>query len=450
MISDDPPINLHLFIQGRHEDVQLLVTKEHFPKVKAAVCEILKEVDTKRSRLELNFPSPSDYAKTIVAKKGICDHRFFSDLHVGLQVRAFGNFMTSMKSEEVVESKYCRVASTLMLSMSGAFDSEKERIKAFKEKIQGLGQMFRLETAEGPRYRTDCTVKVEGRPLSNWEFNNEFFHNSTCPVSQNNAYFVHLNKEYDSSSPMLLVSVVGCHYLQVFGATWNGHKCVCIDPLCSPISLLFVPRDPNDGVLKLARLLSVMDKTMGELTKEDGIDARGPYWTYNGRLKYNKNLKSLSWLFEATLDGKDEVVVKFVRHHYGEAVHKCLADAGFAPKLIDCCLLPGGWYAVVMEKLNGHSIFTTTVSESDIKRSLRTAVELMHGNNYVHGDLRPQNFLIVDRSIRVLDFDWADKENTATYPPELNENSAWHHEVCPGGEIRKAHDMHLINSISWE
>ena len=30
------------------------------------------------------------------------------------------------ENEEVVDSKYCRVASTLMLSMSGAFDSEKE------------------------------------------------------------------------------------------------------------------------------------------------------------------------------------------------------------------------------------------------------------------------------------------------------------------------------------
>ena len=66
---------------------------------------------------------------------------------------------------------------------------------------------------------------------------------------------------------MLLVSVVGCHYLQVFGAVWNGHRCVCIDPLCSTISLVFVPCDPNNGVSKLVRLLSVINKMMGELTK---------------------------------------------------------------------------------------------------------------------------------------------------------------------------------------
>ena len=60
---------------------------------------------------------------------------------------------------------------------------------------------------------------------------------------------------------MLLVNIVGCHHLQVFGVTWNGERCMCVDPLYSPVSLLFVPRDPVKGVSKLARLLSVMDNT---------------------------------------------------------------------------------------------------------------------------------------------------------------------------------------------
>ena len=67
---------------------------------------------------------------------------------------------------------------------------------------------------------------------------------------------------------MLLANVVGCHHLQVFGVTWNGGRCMCVDPLYSPVSLLFVPRDPVKGVSKLARLLSVMDKTMNELVVE--------------------------------------------------------------------------------------------------------------------------------------------------------------------------------------
>ena len=101
---------------------------------------------------------------------------------------------------------------------------------------------------------------------------------------------------------MLLVSVVGCHYLQVFGAVWNGQRCVWIDPLCSPISLVFVPRDPNNGMSKLARLLSVTNKMIGELTKyhdkpiddrETETDNRGPYWTDNNRLQNKRKLIKL-------------------------------------------------------------------------------------------------------------------------------------------------------------
>ena len=334
-----------MFIGGSHEAiVSHLVTEEHFPKVKAAVDDIVEKLETKRIRVESTLASPSDYGKSIQPNEGVCDHRFFSNLHVSLQIKAFGNFIMAMKSEEGVDGKYNRVASTLTQEMSGAFSYEKDRMTAFAAIIRELGELFYFQCHEGHGYRTDCTVVVHGRfPIANWEFKNEFFRNSTCPVAQNNAYFVHLKRRQKDRSPMFLVSVVGCHHLQVFGAVWNGQKCVCIDPLCSPLSLLFVPRDPTNSVSKLARLLSVLDKTLGELRDYydkplEHTDNRGPYWTYNGRLEYERNLtKSVHWLFEATLDGRQKIVVKFVRHHYGEAVHKFLAAKCCAPKLI-CCL----------------------------------------------------------------------------------------------------------------
>ncbi len=63
--------------------------------------------------------------------------------------------------------------------------------------------------------------------------------------------------------------------------------------------------------------------------------------------------------------------MKFVRGRYGEAVQKNIASFNFAPKLFTSRLLPGGWYAVVMEKLKSSS-----VSFSDkAKQSLETAVK---------------------------------------------------------------------------
>ena len=36
---------------------------------------------------------------------------------------------------------------------------------------------------------------------------------------------------------------------------------------------------------------------------------------------------------------------------YGEAVHKAWHQAGFAPELLACERLPGGWLMVTMERL---------------------------------------------------------------------------------------------------
>lgn len=217
--------------------------------------------------------------------QGICDHHFFSELHVGLQVQAFGNFITFMKSEEVVDSKYNAVASVLMVHMStGTFLTECDRVNKFQDIVSKLGERFQFQIRAGHGYKTDGTVVLQSLPITNWEFKNEIYHSTTCPVSQNNAYFIHLQKGLKGRSQMRLVNVVSCHYLQVFGAVWNGEKCASFDPLCSPVSLLFVPHDPNYGVLKLARLLSVLDKTMGEL--KNYFDSEGETDTFKHWICY--------------------------------------------------------------------------------------------------------------------------------------------------------------------
>ncbi len=45
----------------------------------------------------------------------------------------------------------------------------------------------------------------------------------------------------------------------MFGAAWNGASGLCVDPLWSPVSLLFVPRDPTGGVVKMARVFAAID-----------------------------------------------------------------------------------------------------------------------------------------------------------------------------------------------
>lgn len=71
-----------------------------------------------------------------------------------------------------------------------------------------------------------------------------------------------------------------------------------------------------------------------------------------------------------------------------------------------------------MEKIYG-SMLNSPVS-AEMKMALKMAVEVMHAKNFVHGDLRPQNILVVDNKVRLLDFDWAGNEGTARYPKSQN------------------------------
>ncbi len=443
--------------------------------------ELLKRITTRtRAHQESKMESPSALMPS--STRDFFDHRPWPAfaLHVGLQVKAFGKFMNS---DKFVDGKYCDVASKLMTSMSGVFGTEAERVTEFKRIVKNLGLNFKLinkkETRrDRTRYSsdgtvtidercvaTDGTVTTDERCVANWEFKNDS--SNSCAVRQNNAYFVHMQKDHEDRSPMLLVSVIGCHYLQVFGAAWDGDY-ACVDPLSDPVSLLYVPQGPKHGVLKVARLLSSMDKTIRELSKyyvnlksEDKRTGfiRGPYWNDNGNLDYDQTLTidgpqvfEFSWVFKAKSKTDGAVTVKFVQGHYGEAVHRYLAKHSLAPKLFECELLPGGWYAVVTEELVGELATIHTLNR-EMKKSLENAVKLMHDNDMVHGDLGAKNILVLsDDTVRILEFDWADKVGIATYPPDLHVSlqptpELRHPEVECGGKIQKAHDRFTVDRL---
>ena len=72
----------------------------------------------------------------------------------------------AMNSEEGVDRKHNRVASTLMQEMSGAFAYEKDRMTTFAAILRELGELFYPQCHEGHGYRTDCTDVVHGLLLT--------------------------------------------------------------------------------------------------------------------------------------------------------------------------------------------------------------------------------------------------------------------------------------------
>ncbi len=343
---------LQFFMAGTNKELVKYVFKASgmdenvLNRLQAAVNELVNDAPTKHSCLESSFPSPSEVGKSgrsTLAR--VNEHRAGGDgLHVSLQVKAFGKFMDIVKGEKEVGSLCYQVAGRMALKLSPYLASEPKRKEEFIKEIKNLfpSTVIFQDVTEG-RAKSDSTVEVkvgnETFRVCNFEFKNEFAGVTSDPNNQNVGYFVHLQTPYKSErAPMLLVSVIGCHYFQVFGAVWNGGE-VCVDPLCSPASLLFVPRDPLGGVAKLGRIISALKETIHELqtyysctpVSKRQIDFKGPYFREctAGKLEYVRKMGA-EWLYEAKLlkpSGFPEVVlVKFARFQYGKDAHLCLAD----------------------------------------------------------------------------------------------------------------------------
>lgn len=121
------------------------------------------------------------------------------------------------------------------------------------------------------------------------------------------------------------------------------------------------------------------------------------------------------------------VFVKFVSSTYGEDPHNLLAGAKYAPSLIWCGPVVGNRRMAIVEALI-RARFPACQSERDIalvERDIIAAKNLLHANNYVHGDLRVPNMLISGRRAYLIDFDWSGEIGKARYPRDLNKDVTW-------------------------
>ncbi|KAG8996878.1 hypothetical protein FRB94_007977 [Tulasnella sp. JGI-2019a] len=127
-----------------------------------------------------------------------------------------------------------------------------------------------------------------------------------------------------------------------------------------------------------------------------------------------------------------DVCIKFTRE-YSENAHEYCAKEGWAPRLLGCEKLSGGWYMVVMEDMTEHKqLGSLSVEDREelkaggLHDQLLAALKHLHAANMVHGDLRDANILVrrdvqtgrVD--VKIIDFDWAGVAGTASYPANIN------------------------------
>ena len=461
MKYDAEDVNLHALLQGKEWAISNLssyIPQGDLSKIMAVRQNLIDSANTLRATYEGKLPVPSDYAKQQHQKDAyVIDHRNQPgepSLNISLQCRLFGEFMDELSTDPT--EQYLVYATTVMQRMSGYYSSEQERQDAFFEAVKFCRNAKRIERNRG---KSDCTICVtvddHEYPIVNFEFENEFGSSQSCPNKRNIAYFLNFKAGEDDRcrSPMLLVAIIGAHYLQVFGSVWNGSK-VCVDPLTRPLSLLFVPRDLDldCGVAGIAQVFAAIDSAILRLEayyKTPDYGAKGPYYSCD-TIDYRGCISGIKWLFSAKMDD-DDVCVKFVPIRYGEQVHRFLADHNLAPKLLKVDKLPGRWIVIIMEKIvNGQTLQDNpSLVSPQVQECLKQVLRLMQTKKYVHGDLRPQNIIVAENKVYIIDFDWAGKEGEATYPPTLNVTSEnnWARGVMPKGQIKKEHDEYQITQL---
>ena len=133
---DATHINLHSLVTGAksaEEYAKVLCGSDAlYSKIHAAALR-LEATDPKCVKIQRNLMSPSDFAKSIPNLPHLNDNSFSSNLHVGLQIKAFVQFIDIACRSEESEDTYYEVAGSLMQAMSGYYDFERGRQTDFSK-----------------------------------------------------------------------------------------------------------------------------------------------------------------------------------------------------------------------------------------------------------------------------------------------------------------------------
>lgn len=150
------------------------------------------------------------------------------------------------------------------------------------------------------------------------------------------------------------------------------------------------------------------------------------------------------------------VVVKFVST-YSIRAHNLLAEKGLAPMIIyDGTDGPrfGELSMIVMEYVKGDTLTQFLQSSPPAERldtvlaSVTTAIELLHAEGLVFGDLRTPNILVDEEGhVKIIDFDWAGVDGKHQYPFIVGNGIEWAKGVGPLAIMYKSHDLFMLAKL---
>ncbi|CAE6389813.1 unnamed protein product [Rhizoctonia solani] len=405
----------------------------------------------------------------------------------------FGGFLTRLRSNDPIEPEvYLRTREHFLVSQD-LYEHEnnnpRARDEATRTSLGGLlGNALQKITVHGVQADGVITGR-DATPLMIMEMKNEIGAGSSDPSIQAAQSYT----RYWSSAgarhwlnwcccPSILIAIAG-PWMCVLGAVFLKR------PVIQPLThFLWIGNDPTQPS-ELGYISRVFDclfqarveledyyRTSSPPTLGQNPVRPFPYlvhyldsmgqrvdFTYRKVLCPNNSKKQIFLAETIDTEKPRYIVVKFVQKYNADA-HKLLAENKLAPELLYNGTAhpeeqPGPEHAmIVMDFVHGVDLQEWSIS-SPLSRSafndIDTAVKLLHSHNFVFGDLREPNVMILQDSIgratgraMLIDFDWCGEHLEGRYPLKMNTTLGWHPGVGLGAVMDKQHDLHMLKTLA--
>ena len=183
-----------------------------------------------------------------------------------------------------------------------------------------------------------------------------------------------------------------------------------------------------------------------------------PYQTYftsladskTHHIEYVSQPNSDKLLFFGKLSDGHDICIKFTRR-YSQEAHSFCSSIRAAPELLGFQPIVGGWFMVVMDLIADCLEFHESSPNPKILDDLQDILSRLHGEGFVHGDIRDTNIMVLEGGERLMlvDFDWAGKVGEVRYPMNVYRGERlWRPDGACGGELITAeHDIQMLENL---
>ncbi|KAB5590540.1 Kinase domain containing protein [Ceratobasidium theobromae] len=387
--------------------------------------------------------------------------------------QVFGRFLKRLQSADPLpDTTYSQTTDYFPLSQN-LYDDEAERRQKIKEDLGLLlGEVLVVSSAHGVQ-ADGSTLGRGGASCIIMEMENEIGSGNSDPSVQAAQSYARWWKDKallkKCCCPSILIAIAG-PWMCILGAVYLER--LIVQPLTDFMWVGFNPAKPLD-LDRVARAFHCACLARDELEKfyenpPGRIGDSQQYFPYirsytdstgtQVHFEYKDILEDVGFggsIYRAqTCQNPPRlIVVKFVERYNSEA-HKLLAEAGLAPGLLyDGTVYPDDQPGpdhtmIVMEYIEGVNLarYNDFPVPDCVRKNVDDALKLLHKHDFVFGDLRDQNVIVVQDAAKVvtgamlIDFDWCGKELEARYPCSMNTQIKWPNGVGPGKFMEKYHD----------